>query len=301
MMVRDSTLPRPSGAPPGDDTAGTGAQRRDGVLAPFEDALRERFPSRADLLAEAQAQTLRRRSMRRIATPLLLAAAVGGLWWADPAWRTEEIRTAIGERTQWSMRDGSTLALNTGSVLKVETRLRSRRFVLEQGEAAFRVAHGWRPFIVRAGNVSVRDIGTVFNVRRQRAGAEVTVLEGAVEVGAPGVPTRTLTAAQSLSAGRQDGDAPSIRTVDVSRVGAWQEGRLVFDATPLAVALAEIGRYRQAPIALADAQTGRLRLSGAFDVNGIEQLIDLLPQVLPVSVARQPDGSVRVGPAVAKK
>jgi len=298
--MRGNALPQPAGGQPASDTAGRGAQRRDDGLAPFEDALRERFPSRSDLLAEARALTQRRRTARRAVPPLLLAAAVACAWWADPAWRTEEIRTAVGERTQWSMRDGSTLALNTGSVLKVESRLRSRRFVLEQGEAAFHVAHGWRPFIVRAGEVSVRDIGTAFNVRRHGGGAEITVLEGAVEVSEPGRPPRTLTAAQAMSAGLADGPQ-SLRAVDADRVGAWQQGRLVFDATPLDAALAEIGRYRPAPIELADAQAGRLRLSGAYDINDIEGLIDLLPQVLLVSVARRPDGSVRVGLAIAKK
>lgn len=279
--------------------------RRD-VVAPFTEALRRCFPSRDELLAEAREQTQRRRALRKKAGTIAVVAVAVALWWGDPAWRTEEIRTAVGEQAHWTMRDGSRLTLNTGSVLRVETRLRSRRFMLAQGEAAFHVAHGWRPFIVRAGSTAVRDIGTAFSVRRLPGGAEVTVLEGAVEVSESDSQVRTLVAGQALLAtdhagnetGRGDASARSalqpVRQVDVGTAGAWQEGRLVFDGAPLADVLHELQRYRAAPIVLADERAGRLRLSGAYDVEAIEALIDTLPQVLAVTVARAPDGSVRI-------
>lgn len=272
------------------------------VIEPFEDALRERFATREALLAEARAATRRRRGAVRGGSVALIAGLVAGLWWADPAWRTEEIRTAVGEQSRWTLRDGSALALNTGSVLKVESRLRTRRFVLEQGEAAFHVAHGWRPFIVQAGTATVRDIGTAFNVRRLGDGADVVVLEGRVEVRRPGQPPQVLPAGQALAVAG-DGPSPAVRRVAPETAGAWQQGRLVFDGTPLAEALAEIQRYRAAPIVLADERAGRLRLSGEYDIRRVEALIDTLPQALPVTVQRAPDGSVRVaggGAAPAK-
>ena len=295
------------------------------ALAPFEDALRGRFPSREELLAEARAQTAAqrargRRSARRGAGALL-AVAVALLWWADPAWQREEVRTAAGEQATWSLADGSTITLNTGSVLEVQTRLRSRRLALRQGEAAFHVVHGWRPFEVQAGAVVVRDIGTAFGVRRLTdaadSGARVTVYEGAVEVrsssgsngqtdGAPLV----LRAGQAATAGA-GGGAPAVRQVDPATAGAWRQGRLVFDGTPLAEVVAELQRYRSAPIVLAAPQgggvgggdgrgVGALRLSGEYDAKGIEALIDALPQALPVAVQRHADGSVHIA-AQAKK
>jgi len=285
--------PRPASTPTA-PVAPRRARERADAIAPFEDALRERFASREELLAEARATTLRQRGRRSSAgTAVLMAALVAGLWWADPAWRTEEIRTATGEQARWTLRDGSTIALNIASVLRVETRLRTRSFVLEQGEAAFHAAHGWRPFIVQAGAATVRDIGTVFNVRRVGGGANVTVIEGSVEVSAPGRPPQRLTAGQALDAAGT-GPAQPVRQSPPGVAVAWQQGRLVFDGTPLADALAEIQRYRAAPIVLADARAGRLRLSGEYDIRHIEALIDALPQALPVAVQRSPDGGVRV-------
>ena len=58
----------------------------------------------------------------------------------------------------------------------------------------------------------------------------------------------------------------------------------------------ELQRYRKAPITLTDAKLGKLRISGAYDINGIESLIDTLPISVPVKVHRQADGSVMIKP-----
>lgn len=268
-------------------------------LVPFEEGLRQRFPSREDVLAEARALTARRRAKRPAAAVALVVALLLGVVGVDPVWRTEEIRTTVGEQRRQALADGSVLVLNTGSTLHIEHRVRSRQFVLAAGEVSFQVAHGWRPFAVRAGEVSVRDIGTAFTVRRHDGGADVTVLEGAVEVLEPGPRSRVLAAGQAVRA-VDAGPPQPLRAVDVADAGAWREGRLVFDGTPLAAVLSEIARYRRAPVVLDEPRAGQLRLSGAYDVAGLEALIDALPHVLPVVVRRMADGTVHVAAAEKK-
>lgn len=293
---------KPQEPPPG--RAGTPASqspRAAGPVAPaYAEALREHFPSREELLREAAAQSERQRARRRAASTALLPAVVlavgAGLWWADPALRTETLQTATGQQARWDMRDGSRIQLNTGTTVLARTHLRSRRFVLEAGEAAFVATHNWRPFIVEAGDTRVRDIGTAFNVRREGPGAHVLVTEGAVEVTRAGAHA-VLQAGQSVQPAADGGDglAPVQQHATPQAATAWQQGRIAFDGTPLAEAMRDIQRYRIAPIALADDPAiAGLRISGDYDVQGIEALIDALPQVLPVSVARAPDGSVRI-------
>ena len=105
------------------------------------------------------------------------------------------------------------------------------------------------------------------------------------------------------AAGRRRGDLGRAgRLEPVAAVGAeqaasrpaWKDGKLVFTQTPLAEALAEIARYRRAPVTLADARTADLRISGVFDSAGTDVLLDLLPAILPVTVARAPDDTVTV-------
>ncbi len=259
------------------------------------DALRGLVPSREELLREARAQTerqhARRKAAARAALPAVLVALVAGAWWADPVLRTETLQTAIGQQARWEMHDGSRIQLDTASTVQVEIRLASRRFVLEAGAAAFVAAHGWRSFVVEAGDTRVRDIGTAFDVRREGAGAQVIVTEGAVEV-TRGRTALVLHAGQfvrpdALEAGQ--GRVPQEAT-------AWQQGRMAFDGTPLADAVRQIQRYRSAPVTLADDPAlAALRLSGDYDVQGVEALIDALPQALPVRVRRAADGAVHIG------
>ncbi|WP_341645260.1 FecR family protein [Thauera sp. SDU_THAU2] len=275
-------------------------------FAPYREALRNHFPSREEIIAEARAHTHRRRTALRTgggsALAIVLAAA---LLWADPAWQREEIRTALGEQMRHTLADGSVLMLNTDTVLTIEKRLRTRSFILQQGEAGFTVAAGWRPFIVQTGDIRVRDIGTAFTVRRLSNGARVAVLEGVVEVSQPGHAGLTLREGQSVftsdrgAAAEQGAEPPSylIDPIDPVAAGAWQQGWLLFDGTPLAEVVTEIARYRKQPIHITDPRTAQLRLSGAYDIQGIETFLDTLPRVLPVTVSRAADGSVSISSA----
>ena len=112
----------------------------------------------------------------------LVSLAALALGMVDPAWQTRSVVTAPGEQTSVTLSDGSVILLNEDTQLDIDSRLFSRRVMLQEGEAAFRVAHGWRPFVVQARRTQVRDMGTVFNIRNDVDGAHVSVQDGAVEV-----------------------------------------------------------------------------------------------------------------------
>jgi len=277
MKAQDERAPTPAGD----------------ALTPFEQALRERVPSREALLAEARAQSARqRRRKQTLGGGLSLLVLATGLWFLDPAWYSEDIRVPVGSRDSRQLADGSTLILDSASHLRIEYRLRSRQFELLDGEATFTVSHGPQPFIVRSQGVAVRDIGTVFNVRSDRRGVAVTVLDGEVEVSNQSSRSRRVHAGQQLLANEQRLGA--VGKVDPARIIAWQQGKLRFDGTPLSEAIVDLQRYRQAPIRLADARVGQLRLSGEFDSKAVEALLDGLPMILPVQLLRDGDGSVLI-------
>ena len=267
-------------------------------FAPYKDALRTRFPGAEEIFRKAELrQRKRQTAVRAGTTTAVIAILAGSLWILDPVYRSETFATAVGETRTHLLADGSTVALNTGSTLDVQWRLRSRQLRLARGEAMFRVAHGVRDFIVRTPQASVRDIGTAFNVRLQEAGGQqgtaVTVVEGAVEV-RNGPEAAVLTAGQSVFAAPSGLQPPHAPDLAVST--AWQRGKLVFDGTPLHRAVDEMRRYHAAAIVLdiPDAQASALRLSGEFDHRRIDTLLDLLPTILPVRLQRRPDGDVAI-------
>ena len=73
---------------------------------------------------------------------------------------------------------------------------------------------------------------------------------------------------------------------------AWQQGRLMFDAKPLRDVVAELQRYHVGQIEIADPRVGQYPLSGEYDIHGIDALIDVLPEILPVRVERRADQSI---------
>jgi transmembrane sensor len=100
----------------------------------------------------------------------------------------------------------------------------------------------------------------------------------------------TLTAGDQLLVDAQNQDY--VRTVDPDRVTSWRRGQIIFDATRLADAIAEINRYSQLKIQLADPALADLRLSGAFSTGHPSVFIEAVTTYFPLAVARRDDAAV---------
>ncbi|MBA1187981.1 iron dicitrate transport regulator FecR [Pseudomonas entomophila] len=262
-------------------------------LTLLEHVLRDQVPSREALLAEAKSQTVRQRRRKQVlGAGLSVMGLVALLWAFDPAWHSDDVQTVYGEHEHVQLADGSLIALNSATHLRIEHRMRSRQFELLDGEATFTVAPGDTPFIVHAQGVAVRGIGTVFNVRSDSRGVAVGVVDGTVGVSTAQAAPRRLAEGQQLLV--EAGRSGPVTAFEAGRSIAWQQGKLRFDDTPLRDVLADIRRYRQAPVRLSEPRLGELRMSGEFDSAAVESLIDALPVILPVTLSRNDDGSVIV-------
>src|SRR5262249_26695614 len=134
-----------------------------------------------------------------------------------------------------------------------------RRVRLEKGEAHFQVAKNpARPFIVSAGAVDVRAVGTAFNVKLGAAAVDVLVTEGKVSVleqgGAPEPVYLTVNQSTTLPLVPAATAAPVVELAapDVAAQLAWQPRLLDFSATPLRGIVEEFNRHN-APYRLAIA------------------------------------------------
>lgn len=87
--------------------------------------------------------------------------------------------TNVGEQRTVSLRDGSSIQLNTDSRAEVRYTSSSRTIRLTKGEAFFEVQpNRERPFLVHAGDGVVRAVGTAFAVRLRGQAVDVTVTKG---------------------------------------------------------------------------------------------------------------------------
>ena len=250
-----------------------------------------------------------RRSLPRLAAPLattVLAFAVLGAGWLgwdhyqrQPVF-AESFASARGQQLDVHLPDGSVLKLDTATRVDV-TLYRNRREVrLPEGQAMFSVRHDHgKPFEVLTDTLRVTVVGTRFAVRNThagygQAGEAVTVEEGRVRV-APlhaGAPALELAAGESVQASR----AGALGTVDSRHThGAllWREGRLSFEGTPLAQAVAEFERYGATGLVINDAEVAAMRVNGSFDTRQAADFGAALPLVLPVRL-RQHGGVTEI-------
>src|SRR5260221_741689 len=124
------------------------------------------------------------------AAAVLAAVAVGAIWLQQGSGESQTLATAVGQQRNVTLADGSTVTLNTNTILETDLRRRTREIYLRKGEAHFQVAHDRsRPFLVHAGDAVVRAVGTAFEVRvLTDQHVDVMVDEGRVEVQAPALP-----------------------------------------------------------------------------------------------------------------
>jgi len=236
-----------------------------------------------------------------VAVAALLVITLGG-WnlWSDL--RFEVYRTNAGERRVITLSDGSQVALDSQSEVKVRYGAHSRRLTLVAGQARFEVAHdGLRPFSVTAGGQEVIATGTVFNVDLLGPELLVTLIEGHVTVLAQEPPASIhsqLSDRIALDAGEQlvvsPAGKPKVMRVNVERTTAWQNGQLVFENEPLGTVLARVSRYGAQNIVAADAACAALRISGVFREGDVQGFLSTLTSYLPVTARRMSDGSIQV-------
>ncbi|QGZ38073.1 FecR family protein [Pseudoduganella flava] len=205
--------------------------------------------------------------------------------------------TALGEFRKVRLADQSAVSINSGSAVEVRLSDAQRRVMLTRGEAWFEVAKdAARPFIVEAGDVRVRAVGTAFSVRRHAQGADVLVTEGVVEVWAnQGTTPKKRVAAGELA---RVSDAAEIAVAadpaEVERRLAWREGRLVFHNVPLADAVADFNRYNARQLVVADPALRMKPLVGRYRVDQPEEFANDVQALLRVPVAIGAD-TIRIG------
>jgi transmembrane sensor len=229
------------------------------------------------------------RAPRRLiaAASVAIVVFVGGgfAWWWSSGTAVANYATATGKQRSVSLADGSKVMLNTATALDTHLARHTRSVRLRQGEAVFHVVHeADRPFVVHAGSVTVTDLGTRFDVRRDRKRTIVTVIEGAVAV-ARGSRSAELTSGEQLTAGNGVWRERHVRAATVT---AWTRGNLIFHATPLADAVAQANRYAQKRLVIVDSSLKRIKISGRFRTGNTDALVRALQSAFPIRAAHDP-------------
>ncbi|MDL2319510.1 FecR domain-containing protein [Alistipes sp. OttesenSCG-928-B03] len=161
-----------------------------------------------------------------------------------------------GRRSALTLDDGSTVWVNAGSRISFpETFTGATREVSVEGEVYFAVVKDpSRPFIVDAGGVGVKVLGTEFGITAygDEVHKSVVLVNGAVEVSIGSNPPVKMHPNQRLTV---DGGAKTyhIAEVDVMDHVSWKSGWLQADSTDLGDLMARLSRYYGRRIVCDDA------------------------------------------------
>jgi ferric-dicitrate binding protein FerR (iron transport regulator) len=217
--------------------------------------------------------------------------------------------TGPGERTVVSLPDGSRVTLAPNTQLRVTAGYgRTVRDVSVEGQAYFDVISHAAPFLVHAGRITTRVLGTTFDIQHLSPAApvRVAVLSGKVSVTNDGTRRSQLT----LIAGNigEITDSTAIHLPgDPAQAATWVRGYVVFRDAKTADVLAMLTRWYGYRFVVADSTLSNqylnvwlstkssaealatLRLALDAELSVREQVITLRPRrIAPRAVPRTP-------------
>lgn len=253
------------------------------------------------------------RTSRRQVLALLLVAGAGALCYdRRHAYLalTADQRSAVGERREWVLPDGSRLVLDSDSAVDIRFADGLRRMVLRRGAIMVETAHlaAWaeQPFYVDTAQGRVQALGTRFVVRqeaspgwRQAGRSRVEVMAGAVRI----TPARNAAGSALVGQGQQ----AVFDDVTVGRVAAldpnaqaWTQGMLIARERPLGDLLAELGRYRPGLLQV-DDEVAQIPVNGVFPLEDTDRVLAALEHAFPIRIQRHTRYWTRVVAVVQKK
>ena len=142
-----------------------------------------------------------------------------------------EVSVAYGEQKHLILPDSSEVWLNAGStILYPETFAKDKRLVMLDGEAYFSIKKDTAsPFIVEASQLSVKVLGTRFNVKAYPNDEKITttLTSGKVEVSVQSQSPHILKPNEQLTYDKKSSDI-HISMIDTNDTNCWMVGKLVF-------------------------------------------------------------------------
>jgi ferric-dicitrate binding protein FerR (iron transport regulator) len=227
-----------------------------------------------------------------------------------------EIKAPLGAKSEITLPDGSHVLLNAGSTLKYysDFNIKNRNLLLE-GEAYFKVAKNKRiPLIVNAANISIRAVGTEFNVKayKNEGLIETTLIEGVVEISkeediadqsekislrpnqkAVYVKENSNLSVYGSTNGKEKRDTkvapkeiyikPVVSdNVNIAPIVAWTQDKLIFRGETLENICVKLNRKYDCTFAFENNEVKNLRFTGTLEDETLEQVLNVIKLISPI-------------------
>ena len=193
-----------------------------------------------------------------------------------------DYQTGVGQVRTVQLVDGSQVVLSPQSALKVLD-AGGRQVELLKGQAYFQVSPDpQHPFIARAGELSVRVLGTAFDLDLQQDTAEVALEHGQVQAENTQPPlSERLMPGQRLKFSWPSGTVER-SSLAPAQVAAWRSGSLFIENRSVADIVDHLQRYTSGWILITDPALKTRRITGVYDLNDPPRALKALAQSLGV-------------------
>lgn len=222
-------------------------------------------------------------SLLAVAAVLIIGLIIGALFYVEsftPEITMQRMSTPYGGKTQFTLPDGSTVWLNSGSSFSYPSRFDGERIVELTGEAYFKVEKQNEPFKVKTEFGEVEVTGTEFNVKAYQNETFFTTLEsGSV------VFTNKYGKQAMLEPGMQvvfDSVDFKLRRVNTELFTSWKDGQLIFRDEPLQNIITQLERWYNVEIVLKDDRIKNLKFNGTIEMESFSEVLELIKVTTPI-------------------
>lgn len=204
---------------------------------------------------------------------------------------------------QQTLPDGSKVVINKNTELSYSLNKDHVREVKLKGEAFFEVVHNEKePFVITVNDVTIKDIGTAFNVKAIPGSATIEVLVESGEVQFYSASEQGLNLHKGEKAVY---DLNSKRfskiTVDpLENTGSYKSKIFHFKGTSLSEVLKQINDVYGTDIQLADKKAGNCLLSVTFNNEHVDMIVSIIAETLDLEIQRSANTIILKGTACAE-
>lgn len=190
-----------------------------------------------------------------------------------------------GQKANLQLPDGTRVWLNSGSSIRYDKSYnRHDRVINLEGEAYFEVAKNKkRPFIVKTNAISVRAVGTTFDVKAYTNDDAITttLIEGKVNVFNDKVISQLLPN-QKITFNKSNRTFDKVEVYDAEMAGLWKNNQLAFDSETLEDIAKVLERMYNIQVVFDSEQIKHIRFSGKIKNNSLESILQLISLTSPI-------------------
>jgi ferric-dicitrate binding protein FerR (iron transport regulator) len=201
-----------------------------------------------------------------------------------------EVFSSVDAITKVVLPDSSRVWLNHSSSLKYPAIFDGDFRTVELiGEGYFEVAHNPKiPFIVNAGKIQIKAVGTTFNIMSypEEDRIETSLIEGCVELQQTQPNGKLITLSRmkptELAVFHIRNNELNTMTINDDRYFSWKDGKLVFNKEPIGDVVKKLSRWFNVDIQIKDPELLDLTYTATFVHETLPQVMELMALVSPV-------------------